>query len=479
MCNLIEIEPCSVEEALSHHAWKLAMDEEYQSIIKNDMWDIVPRPKGKYVVSSKWLFKIKHNVDGSIEKYKARFVARGFSQKEGIDYEETFAPVARYTSIRTIIVIAAARGWKLHQMDVKIAFLNGVIEEEVYIEQPEGYEIQDRLTHVCRLKKALYGLKQAPRAWYERIDKYLLSLGFCKNDADSNIYFKVANDEMLILVLYVDDLFLTGKNEFIIRCKKELASEFEMKDLGLMHYFLGLEVWQRSNEIFLSQGKYTIDILKRFRMMDCKPMSTPMESNLKKLSVSAANSEFADPSEYRQLIGSLMYLVNTRLGICFAVNALNQLMSLPKHVHLVEAKHILRYLRGIVGFGLKYPLNTPITFYSDADWDGSVKDGKSTSGICFSLGSAVISWACRKQSSVVLSTTEAEYIAASVASREAVWLCKLLAGLFGQAWNPIVIHCDNQSCIKMSINPVFRDRSKQWKPIIISFKIWCKEVLFS
>lgn len=176
MCNLIESEPCNIEEALNHHAWKLAMDEEYQSIIKNDVWDIVPRPKGKSVVSSKWLFKIKHNADGSIEKYKARFVARGFSQREGIDYEETFAPVARYTSIRTIIAIIAAKGWKLHQMDVKTAFLNGVIEEEVYIEQLKGYEIQDRVIHMCRLKKALYGLKQAPRAWYERIDKYLFRI---------------------------------------------------------------------------------------------------------------------------------------------------------------------------------------------------------------------------------------------------------------------------------------------------------------
>ncbi|XP_057867289.1 secreted RxLR effector protein 161 [Cryptomeria japonica] len=157
-----------------------------------------------------------------------------------------------------------------------------------------------------------------------------------------------------------------------------------------------------------------------------------------------------------------MYLVNTRPDICFAVNALSQFMSLPKHVHLVAAKHILRYLRGTVGFGLKYPLNTPITLegYFDAEWAGSVKDRKSTSGICFSLGSAVISWACRKQSSVALSTAEAEYIAASVASREAVWLRKLLAGLFGQPWDPTVIHCDNQSCIKMSINPVFHDRSK-------------------
>ncbi|XP_057826602.2 retrovirus-related Pol polyprotein from transposon TNT 1-94 isoform X1 [Cryptomeria japonica] len=447
MCNIIESEPHNVEEAMSHYAWKLAMDEEYGSIIKNDVWDIVPRPKGKSVVSSKWLFKIKHNADGSIEKYKARFVARGFSQKKGIDYEETFAPVVRYTSIRSIIAIAVAKGWELHQMDVKTTFLNGVIEEEVYIEQPEGYVIHKRDSHVCRLKKALYGLKQAPRAWYERIDKYLLSLGFCKNDADANIYLKVYNDEMLILVLYVDDLFLTGESKLIIRCKKELASKFEMKDLGLMHYFLGLEVWQRSNEIFLSQVKYTIDILKRFRMIDCKPMHTPMESNLKKLSVSATNSDFADPSEYRQLIGSLMYLVNTRSDICYAVNALSQFTSLPKLVHLVAAKHILRYLRGTIGYGLKYSLNTSILLegYSDSDWAGSVKDRKSTSGICFNLGSAVISWACRKQSSVALSTAEVEYIAASIASREAVWLHKLLVGLFGQASGPTTIHCNNQA----------------------------------
>ncbi|XP_059067112.1 uncharacterized mitochondrial protein AtMg00810-like [Cryptomeria japonica] len=267
---------------------------------------------------------------------------------------------------------------------------------------------------------------------------------------------------MLILVLYVDDLFLTDEDSLIIRCKKELATEFEMKDLGLMHYFLGLEVWQRPNEIILSQGKYTIDILKRFGMMDCKPMSTPMETNLKKLSISAANSDFADPSEYRQLIGSLMYLVNTRPDIYYAASALSQFMNQPKHVHLVAAKHILRYLGGTIGYGLKYSINTTINLevYTDSDWVGSVTDRKSTSGICFSLGSTMISWASRKQSSVALSIVEAEYIASSVATREAVWLRKLLAGLFGQPWESIVIYCDNQSCIKMFNNLVFHDRSK-------------------
>jgi hypothetical protein len=243
MCDLLEKEPACLEEAIQKKEWADATTEEYQSIIKNDVWEIVPRPKSKDVVSSKWLFKIKHVVDGSIEKYKARFFTRDFSQKEGIDYEETFSPVARYTSIRTIITLAAKMKWKLHQMDVKIAFLNGVIEEEVYIEQPQGFEVEDMKTHVCKLKKALYRLKQAPRAWYGRINSFLTNLGFTKSKVDSNLYFKVMNDEPVILLLYVDDLFLTGEVKLIIECKKKLTVEFEMKDLGLMHYFLSLEVW--------------------------------------------------------------------------------------------------------------------------------------------------------------------------------------------------------------------------------------------
>jgi hypothetical protein len=229
-----------------------AMTEEYQSIIKNDVWEVVPKPKNKDVVSSKRIYKIKHTADGSIEKHKARFVVRGFSQKEGIDYEETFAPVARYTSIRTIIALAAQTKWKLHQMDVKTTFLNGVIEEEVYIEQPQGFEVEDRKIYVCRLKKALYGLKQAPRAWYGIIDSFLTSLGFTKSKVDSNLYFKAMNDEPVILLLYVDDLFLTGEEKLITECKKKLSAEFEMKDLGPMHYFLGLEVWQSPKKIFLN-----------------------------------------------------------------------------------------------------------------------------------------------------------------------------------------------------------------------------------
>ena len=206
---------------------------------------MVPRPQGKSVVTSKWIYKVKFSTDGSVEKCKAKFVARGFSQKEGIDYDETFAPVARYSSIRVIISLASVMGWKLHQMDVKTTFLNGEIEEEVYIEQPKGFELHGRETHVCKLKKALYGLKQAPRSWYARIDSYLQGLGFSKSIVDSNLYIKVVKNQPLILVLYVDDLFLTGEEHLIAQCKRELAAKFEMKDPGLLHYFLGSQTGVR------------------------------------------------------------------------------------------------------------------------------------------------------------------------------------------------------------------------------------------
>jgi hypothetical protein len=267
--------------------------------MKNDVWDIVLRPEGKSVVTSKWIYKIKHTVDGSIERHKMRFVAREFSQVEGIDYEETFAPVARYTSIRMIVSPAASMGWRVHQMDVKTTFLNGESEKEVYIEQPDGFVIHEKESHVCRLKKALYGLKQPPRAWYARIDEQLMILGFNKSVVDPSLYYKTVNGESLILVLYIDDLFLTDTESLIVECKYVLASKFEMKDLGMMHYFLGLEVWQRTDEIFLSQGKYTVEILKKFGMLNLKPMATPMVTHLKKLSVSSSDFDEIDPTLYR------------------------------------------------------------------------------------------------------------------------------------------------------------------------------------
>jgi hypothetical protein len=216
---------------------------------------------------------------------------------------------------------------------------------------------------------ALYGLKQAPKVWYDRIDGFLKSLGFQKSDANPNLYFKARGNQPIILILYVDDLFLTGDEELIIWCKRELTSEFEMKDLGLMHYFLGLEVWQTQGKIFLAQGKYTVDVLKRFGMMDCKSMSTPMVTNLKKLHDSDSSSDLVDPTMYRQLIGSLMYMIHTMPNICYAVIAMSQFTTKPRQRHRVAAKHILRYLRGTITYGLRYTSSGGLFQHGCADVD--------------------------------------------------------------------------------------------------------------
>jgi hypothetical protein len=233
--NIKECESSTFEEAVDREVWRDAMMEEYNSIMNNDVWEVVPRPEGKSVVTSKWLYKLKFVAYGSIEKYKARFMARGFSQVEGFDYDETFSPIARYTSIRALISIAVEMGWKIHQMDVKTAFLNGLIEKEVYIEQPHGFEVHRSHSHVWIMKKALYGLKQASRSWYSRIDTYLQQMGFVKSEVDPNLYFIVVGGDPLIIVLYVDDIFITWDERLIDSCKEKLASEFEMKDIGLMH----------------------------------------------------------------------------------------------------------------------------------------------------------------------------------------------------------------------------------------------------
>jgi hypothetical protein len=327
------------------------------------------------------LYKIKYVANSNIEKHKARFVARGFSQVEGIDYDETFAPV---------MAIVVEMGWKIHQMDVKTAFLNGLIEEEVYIEKPQGLEVFGRDSHVCLLKKALYGLKQAPRAWYSSIDSYLLQMGFEKSEANLNLYYIVCGEDTLILILYVDDLFITGGEELIVDYKRSLASEFEMKDIRLMHYFLGMEVRKEDGHVFLGQGKCATDILNRFQMEDCKPMSTPMVTNWRKLS--AYESELVDATRYRQLVGSLMYLVNTRPNICFAVNTLSQYMVESRRVHLIAIKHVLRYIARSVEYGLDYIRGDGVRLigYTNSDWAGCAVNRKVLSFCTLGSGPLVL-----------------------------------------------------------------------------------------
>ena len=252
-------------------------------------------------------------------------------------------------------------------------------------------------------------------------------------------------------------MFLIGSSKLIKHCKENLATKFDLKDLGQMHYFLGLEVWQHKGEFFLGHGRYTTEILKRFQMEDCRPMATPMITNWKKIDTS--EDDEADPTLYRQLIRSLMYVVNTRPNICYAVNTLSQFMVEPRRAHWVAAKHVLRYLKGTVEYGLKYTKGNEIQLsgFTDADWAGSTADRKSNSGYCFSLGSGMTSWCSRKQKFVALSSAEAEYMATSTTSCEAIWLRKLLLNLLKKRMEPTGILCENQSCLKLSKNPVFHD----------------------
>lgn len=258
------------------------MEEEIQDIKKNDTWELDSLPSGNQVIGVKWVYKVKKNSKGEVERYKARLVVKGYKQKHGIDYEEVFAPVARLETIRLLLSLAAQNQWKIHQMDVKSAFLNGYLEEEVYIEQPPGFVIEGYEDKVLRLKKALYGLKQAPRAWNSRLDKYFKENGFTRCIHEYALYVKKEHEDLLFFYVYVDDLIVIGNNQMMFDgFKKAMAQEFEMSDMGLMSYYLGIEVKQMKDGIVISQEAYTKEVLKKFKMLDCNPVNTPMECGVK------------------------------------------------------------------------------------------------------------------------------------------------------------------------------------------------------
>eukprot|EP00253_Pinus_taeda_P014116 PITA_14116 len=333
--------------------------------------------------------------------------------------------------------------------------------EEVYIEQPLGYEKKGEEHKVCRLKKALYGLKQALRAWYSRIDSYLLENGFDKCEGEPTVYIKEKDGKLLIVVLYVDDVIFTGNDVCLIEnFKSVMKEEFEMTDMGLLRYFLGIEVDQNENGIFISQAKYVNEVLGRFNMQEYKAAINPTVMGLK-LSKEDSNKDF-DPSLYKSIVGSLMYLTATRPDIMFAVSLISRFMERPKEAHWQAAKIIMRYVRGTKNFGMLYNVSehSDLVGYTNSDWAGSVDDRKSTSDYVFHMGSGAISWASKKQSIVALSTAEAEYEAATAAACQAVWMRRMLRSLGQERAKATVIFCDNRSAIALSKNSVFHKRTK-------------------
>ncbi|BFG37724.1 hypothetical protein CerSpe_239980 [Prunus speciosa] len=460
LCYVSLIEPKSVTHALADNDWILAMQDELNQFERNDVWYLVPRPKDSNVIGTKWIFRNKTDEKGQIMRNKARLVAQGYTQVEGLDFDETFAPVARLESVRLLLSIACHLRFKLHQMDVKSAFLNGVLQEEVYVEQPAGFQDPIHPNHVYRLKKALYGLKQAPRAWYDRLSTHLLQKGYTRGSIDKTLFVKQTKHDLMVAQVYVDDIVFGSTSDILVKEFHEvMQTEFEMSMFGELNYFLGLQVQQFNGGMFISQTKYAKNLVSKFGLESAKPIRNPMSTSTKLSKDSHGKS--VDQKLYRSMIGSLLYLTASRPDISFSVGLCARFQSDPKESHLLAVKRILRYVSGTTNFGVYYSFdsNVELAGYSDADWAGNIDDRKSTTGGCFYIGNNLVSWFSKKQNCVSLSTAEAEYIAAGSCCIQLLWMKQMLND-YGIRQGKMVSYCDNMSAINISKNPVQHSRTK-------------------
>ncbi|GJW68689.1 putative ribonuclease H-like domain-containing protein [Tanacetum coccineum] len=407
-------EPKRVSKALSDPAWVEAMQEELLQFKLQKVWILVDLPKGHRAIGTKWVYRNKKDERGIVIRNKARLVAQGHTQEEGIDYDEVFAPVARIEAIRMFLAYASYMGFMVYQMDVKSAFLYGQIEEEVYVCQPPGFEDPDHPDKVYKVVKALYGLHQAPRAWYDTLANYLLCNGFQRGKIDQTLFIKRQKGHILLVQIYVDDIiFGSTKKELCDEFEKLMKDKFQISYMGELTFFLGLQIQQKKKGIFISQDKYVNEILRKFNYTDVKSASTP--TDLEKPLVQDGDAADVDEHLYRSMIGSLMYLTASGPNIMFAVCACTRFQVSPKTSHLLAVKRIFRYLKGKPSLGLWYSKDSPLELvaYTDSDYAGATQDRKSTTGGYQILGNRLISWQCKKQTVVATSTTEAEYMAAA------------------------------------------------------------------
>ncbi|GJR52496.1 retrovirus-related pol polyprotein from transposon TNT 1-94 [Tanacetum coccineum] len=457
---LTHVEPKTYKQALEHSCWIEAMQEEIHEFERLDVWILVPCPDNILIIPLKWIFKIKLDEYGDVLKNKARLVAKGYRQEAGIDFEESFAPVARLEAIRLFIAHAASMNMVIFQMDVKTAFLNGELNEVVYVSQPEGFVDPEHPSHVYRLKKALYGLKQAPRAWYDKLSAFLIKSGFTKGVVDPTLFTRKAGKHILLVQIYVDDIIFASTNPKA--CKLfafEMNSTFKMSMMGQMSFFLGLQVSQNPRGIFINQSKYAQEILKKFGFDTCTPIDTPMAErpDLDE----DKGGKLIDPTRFRGMVGSLMYLSASRPDIVFAVCMCARYQAKPTEMHLTAIKRIFRYLKGTIHMGLWYPKDSgfELKAFADADYAGCHDTRRSTSGSAQFLGHRLVSWSSKKQKSTAISTTEAEYIALSGCCAQILWMRSQLRD-YGFVFNKIPMYCDNQSAIALCCNSVQHSRSK-------------------
>jgi histone deacetylase 1/2 len=362
-----------------------------------------------------------------------------------------------------VLSIAVSKGWSLRQLDVQNAFLHGVLEEEVYMRQPPGFENTSTPHYVCKLDKAIYGLKQAPRAGYSRLSSKLLDLGFRPSKSDTSLFIYSKKNITIFMLIYVDDIIVTGSSkEAIAALLCDLKQDFALKDLGDLHYFLGIEVRKDTKGIVLSQEKYARDVLTRVGMLNCKALATPLSASEKLSKYEGNLLSPSDSTRYRSVVGALQYLTLTRPDLAFSVNKVCQFLHSPTTVHWSAVKRILRYIMHTLDVGLRIKKSNSrfVSAFSDADWAGSVDDRRSTGGFAIYFGSNLISWSARKQATVSRSSTEAEYKAMSNATAEVIWVESLLAELGVKLLRPSCLWCDNLGATYLSANPVFHARAK-------------------
>lgn len=465
-CIELSDEPQTVQEALSSpqkEEWEKAMNEEYRSMIEKEVWELVDRPKDQNVVKCKWVFKIKRNAAGNFERFKARLVARGYSQRHGIDFDETFSPVVRHSTMRLLFCLGNEMDMDIDHLDITTAFLNGELTETIFMEQPTGFDIEGS-NKVCLLKKSIYGLKQASRAWNQTVHKLLSDAGYVQSKCEQCVYIKKSKDVLVVIALYVDDFFVFSncENEKI-KLVNALKEKFELKFLGPVTNCLGMKVVRdrQKGTLSLCQSHYVKCLLTRFGMSEAKPVKTPMAVNVKLEKPDESNAVNNSIFPYQQLIGGLMYLaVCTRPDIAYTTSALSQFNTCHDSVHWCAAKRVLRYLAGTTDYGLMFEkTGKSIEAFADADWAGDIIDRKSYTGFVMKFGNCAVSWESRKQKTVALSSTEAEYLALSDVTKEACFLRSILTELCGKT-ETIEIFNDNQSAHKILNNSQHHRRTK-------------------
>ena len=454
------VEPRNWREAMLDPVWNGAMSTEVVALEEQRTWDVTELPKGKKALICQWVYKYKYNADGTVERPKARLVVCGNRQVEGRDYGETFAPVAKITTVRTLLEVAVAKNWEVHQMDVHNAFLHGDLEEEVYMKMPPGF-YGDSPTKVCKLRKSLYGLKQAPRCWFAKLTTALKKFGFKQSYSDYSLFRYIKDSRSLRVLIYVDDLIIAGDDlNMMTRFKAYLNEWFKMKDLGKAKYFLGIEIARGPMGMFLSQRKYALDIVAEAGLLGCKPVATPMEQNHKLLA--DKGPFYRDPVRFRRVVGRLVYLAITRPELSYTIHILSQVMHKPREAHWDAVVRVLKYLKGCPGQGimLKAVSDLRIRAFCDSDWASCPLSRRSLSAFVVLLGDSPISWKTKKQDTVSHSSAEAEYRAMAATLRELKWLKRLLGDFGVKHSDPMQMFCDSKSAIYIATNPVFHERTK-------------------